>query len=59
MDLADLVAKRPVFGKTAYRQRIKRLLQSARAQAVAKAFARNLRTVAKRVHLKRGAAVRG
>ena len=59
MDLADLVARRPVLGKTAYKARIKKLLKSQRAQKVAKNFASNLRTVAARVVKKKGAAVRG
>ncbi len=59
MDLADLVARRPVLGKTAYKARIKKLLKSPRAQKVAKNFASNLRTVAARVVKKQGAAVRG
>lgn len=59
MDLADLVARRPVLGKTAYKSRIRRLLATQRAQRVAKAFASNLRTVAVRVKAKKGAAVRG
>ncbi len=49
MDLADLVARRPVLGQTAYKARIKKLLKSQRAQRVAKNFASNLRTVAERV----------
>ena len=59
MDLADLVARRPVPGKMAYTQRVKRLLKTQRAQRVAKAFSRNLRTVAARVQKAKGAAVKG
>ena len=59
MDLADLAARRPVLGKTAYTERIKRLLKSPRAQRVAQNFAKNLITVAKRVVKAKGAAVRG
>ena len=49
MDLADLAAGRAVPGKRAYRERIKRLLKSPKAQEVAKNFFRNLRTVAKKI----------
>ena len=59
MDLADLAAGRPVPGKLAYKERIKRLLKSPKAQTVAKNFFRNLRTVAKRVDKAQGKAVRG
>lgn len=59
MDLADLVAGRPVPGKMAYTQRLKRLLKTQAAQRVAKAFSRNLRTVAARVQKAKGAAVKG
>jgi transposase len=59
MDLADLAAHRPVLGKFAYKDRIKRLLKTAKAQTVAKNFMGNLRTVAARVVNAKGAAVRG
>ena len=57
--LADLVARRPALGKTAYKERVKRILKSAKAQAVAKNLLGNLRTVAARVVKAGGRAVRG
>ena len=59
MDLADLAAGRAVPGKRAYRERIKRLLKSPKAQEVAKNFFRNLRTVAKKIVKAKGGAVHG
>lgn len=59
MDLADLKAGRPVPGRTAYRERVKRLLRSQKAQTVARNFYSNIRTVAKRVKKAKGGAVRG
>jgi len=58
-DLADLVAKRQPLGKTAYRERLKRLWRSARAQQVAKNIYTSLRSVCKRIVKSKGAAVRG
>ena len=58
-DLRDFAGGVPVLAKAAYRERIKRLLRSSRAQAVAKNIARNFRTVCKRVVKAKGAAVRG
>ena len=58
-DLADLSAGRPVLGKTAYRERIKRLMRSQAAQTVAKQFFKNLLSNAKRVLKERGGAVSG
>ena len=45
MDLADAVAGRPVLGKTAYRERVRRVLRSQKAQTVAKNQANTLRKV--------------
>ena len=59
MDLADLAAGRAVPGKLAYRERIKRLLKSPKAQEVAKNFFRNLRTVAKKIVKAKGGVVHG
>jgi hypothetical protein len=59
MDLADLRAGIPVPGKTAYTLRVKRLLKSAAAQQVARNYYGNLRTVSKRIVLKKGIAVKG
>ena len=59
MDLADLRAGRPVPGKTAYKQRVRRLLSSAIAQQKAKNFYGNLRTVSARIVKAKGHAVKG
>ena len=58
-DLRDFAEGVPVLGKVAYRDRIKRLLRTSRAQAVAKNIAKNFRTQCKRVVKAKGAAVRG
>ena len=59
MDLADLKAGRPVPGRTAYVERIKRLLRKPAAQQVAKNFFFGLRSTAKLVHKAKGCAVKG
>ena len=59
MDLADLRAGRVVPGRTAYKERIRRLLMTADAQQKARNFYGNLRTVAKKIVLKKGYAVKG
>ena len=59
MDLADLRAGRVVPGRTAYKERIRRLLMTADAQQKARNFYGNLRTVAKKIVLKKGHAVKG
>ena len=59
MDLADLSARRPVLGRSAYRERIRRLLCGAPAQAAAKNFFKNLHSMAKKVAEAGGTAVRG
>ena len=48
-DLDDLVKKRPVLGRTAYKERIRRLLKSPKAQQVAKNMFRSLMKVAQEV----------
>ena len=58
MDLADLAAKRPALGKTAYKARLMRLVQTAEAKAVAGRTFRNLRKACTEV-LKRGGAASG
>ena len=58
-DVADLKARRPVPGKTAYRQRVRNILRSAKAQRRAAACAKGLRNVCIEVVLKKGAASRG
>ena len=59
MDLADLRAKRPVPGRTAYVARVRSLLRSQKAKAVAAAHVRSLRKTCREVIRKRGAATRG
>ena len=59
MDLADFAAKRAVLGRTAYRERIRRLCRSEAAQTVAKNFFNGLANVKKRVLDAKGAAVKG
>ena len=56
MDLADALKGRPVLGKTAYRERVRRVLKSQKAQAVAKNQANTLRKVCKAVLLQKGGA---
>ncbi len=56
MDLEDLIKKRPVPGRTAYQERVRRLLKSPRAQQVAKNMFRSLRKVAQDVKNKGGRA---
>ena len=58
-DLRDLANRTPVLGKTMYRERIRRLLRTAKAQQVATNFAKNFRTVCRRVIKAKGAAVKG
>ena len=58
-DLSDLANGVPVLGRTMYRERIKKLLRSQKAQPVAKRFAGSFRTVCKRVVKAKGAAVKG
>jgi hypothetical protein len=56
--LKDLRLKRPALGKSAYLQRVRRILWSRKAQTVAGKMAGNLRKVCKQVVKKRGAASR-
>ena len=58
-DLADMVARRAVLGKEAYRARVRAVCRSAKAKRVAKNLARGLRKVCKEVITKGGAATRG
>ena len=58
-DFKDLKAGRPVPGKTAYRQRVRNILRSAKAQTHAAACARGFRKVCAEVVKKHGAASRG
>ena len=56
MDLKDLHEKRPVPGKVAYRERIRRLLKTKRAQTVAANYARSWHGVCKLVVKNKGGA---
>ena len=58
-DMADLKAGRVVPGKSAYKQRLRNLLRSARAQEVAANCARGLYKVCVEVENKHGASSRG
>ena len=58
-DLADFVAKRPALGKSGYKQRVRGLIESQRAQGVAKKYAGGLRNACKEVVHKHGARSRG
>ena len=58
MDLADCVAQRRVLGKTAYRERVRRVVKSNKAQSVAAAQARQMRAVCREVVLKKGNATK-
>ena len=59
LDLKDAVSNRPVLGKTAYRERVRRALKSQEARTVAKICALGLRKVCKRVVESGGIATRG
>jgi len=56
MDLNDLVKKRQVPGRTAYKERVRRLLKSPKAQQVAKNIYRGLRKTALEVKNRGGKA---
>ena len=59
MDLRDAVAKRPVLGKTAYRERVRRVMGSIKARnAAIKTLASFHRSCRERIK-KKGAATRG
>ena len=58
-DLADMVNRRPVLNKMAYRARVREVCRSAKAKRVAKNIAGGLRKVCKEVLDKKGAATRG
>ena len=59
LDLKDAVSKRPVLGKTAYRERVRRVLKSKKARTVAKNCTLGLRKVCKQVAQSGGIATRG
>ena len=54
-DLQDWEAKRPAFGRTAYRARLRAVLRAKKTQAVAARYAGNLVTVCKLVQKNKGA----
>jgi len=56
MDLADLVNKRPVPGRMAYKQRVVRLLKTDKAQTVAKNIFKGHKKVCKAIKKSRGMA---
>ena len=56
MDMADLRAKRAPLDKAAYTARIKSVMRSAKAQQVAKAYAKKLRSACQQVIRRKGAA---
>ena len=49
LDMKDAMSKRAVLGKTAYRERVRRVLKSHKAQTVAQNCALGLRKVCKQV----------
>ena len=53
--MEDFRQKRPALGKTAYKQRLRAVLRSKKAQKVAKAKFHNFKSVCKRVSLNKGA----
>ena len=55
MDLADLRTKRPPLDKAAYIARVKGIMRSHKAQAVAKSYARSLRKTCQQVAVRGGA----
>ena len=59
MDLADLAAKRPALGKTAYKARLMRLVKTAEAKAIAGRTFRNLRKACQEVLKSGGGASSG
>jgi hypothetical protein len=59
MDLADAVAKRPVLSKVAYRERVRRVVKSKKAQEAASNIALGLRKVCREVVAKKGHATKG
>lgn len=56
MDLADALQGRPVLGKMAYKDRVRRVLRTKKAQTTAKNCANSLRKVCREVVKKKGAA---
>ena len=59
LDLKDAVAKRPVLTRMAYRERVKRVLKTRKAQTVARNCTLGLRNVCRKVVRGGGVATRG
>ena len=59
MDLKDAVAKRSVLGKTAYRERVRRVVQSVTARNVAAKSLAGFRRSCRECIEKKGRATRG
>ena len=59
LDLADLTARRATPGKAVYRERVRRLCRSQRAQTVAGNIARSWHNTCKAVVKAKGVGVRG
>ena len=56
MDLADAKAQRPVLGKTAYRERVRAVCKTQKAQTVAKNQTMLMKRVCRMVLKKKGGA---
>ena len=56
MDLADAHQGRPVLGKVAYKDHVRRVWRTKRAKTIAKNCANSLRKVCREVVKKKGAA---
>ena len=59
MDLNDAVTGRPVLGKMAYKDRVRRVIKTLKAQTVAANIAKGLRKTCRAVLKAKGAAVKG
>jgi hypothetical protein len=59
MDLKDAIAKRPILGKTAYGEHVRRILKIKKAQQVGKNIANSLHKSCRMVLKAKGAAIRG
>jgi hypothetical protein len=59
MDLKDLTEKKPALERAAFKQRVQRLVRTARAKSVAAACVRGLRKVAAEVKASGGGATKG
>lgn len=59
LDLKDSIAERPVLGKMAYTQRVRRVCKTQKAQTVAKNIALRLKKACRLVVKGGGAAIKG